>query len=126
MSGEILRTPALKRSKAANARDEAGSFLNCSDAKEAVMRQLCAGGLVGMLAVAGLIGSAPLANAGCQYGGGLVEKMCDGPVQDDGTWQRCVTQGTLNAFDRTHCQMMGPGQNPLGLAYYNPATHIDD
>jgi hypothetical protein len=47
--------------------------------------------------------------------------MCDGPIQDDGTWQRRVTQDYL----ATNCQMMGPGQNPSGHAYYNPPTHID-
>jgi hypothetical protein len=52
--------------------------------------------------------------------------MCDGPIQDDGIWQRCVTQHTQDVINRVTCQMMGPGQNPLGLAYYNPPTHIDD
>jgi hypothetical protein len=53
--------------------------------------------------------------------------MRDGPLQDDGTWQRCVTQDSFSraAYLATTCQMMGPGQNPLGLAYYNPPTHID-
>jgi hypothetical protein len=37
----------------------------------------------------GLIAAAPPANAGCQYGGPVISK-CDGPVQPDGTWQRCV------------------------------------
>jgi hypothetical protein len=41
------------------------------------------------LVARGLIAAAPPANAGCQYGG-LVISKCDGPVQPDGTWQRCV------------------------------------
>jgi hypothetical protein len=42
------------------------------------------------LMAGGLIAAAPPANAGCQYGGlGYISK-CDGPVQLDGTWQRCV------------------------------------
>jgi hypothetical protein len=41
------------------------------------------------LMAGGLIAAAPPANAGCQYGG-LVISKCDGPVQPDGTWQRCV------------------------------------
>jgi hypothetical protein len=39
--------------------------------------------------IAGVIGSAPQANAGCQYGG-IALSRCDGPIQPDGTWQRCV------------------------------------
>jgi hypothetical protein len=78
----------------------------------------------GLTASALIAGAAP-ASAGCQFGGGLVEQMCDGPIQDDGTWQRCVTQHNQDVINRTNCQMMSPGQNPLGLAYYNPATHID-
>jgi hypothetical protein len=80
----------------------------------------------------GLITSAPPASAGCQYGG-LVTKKCDGHIQDDGTWQRCVTT-QVPSFDRsypgfyrqTSCQMTGPDQNPLGFAYFDPLTHIDD
>jgi hypothetical protein len=63
------------------------------DAKEN-MNQYIVGSLATALTASALIASAPTASAGCQYGGGLVEKMCDGPVQDDGTWQRCVTQAT--------------------------------
>ena len=80
------------------------------------MKQYLVGALAIALTTGALVTSAPPASAGCQYGGGLVEKMCDGPVQDDGSWQRCVTQYTQNVYDRTHCQMMGPGRNPLGLA----------
>jgi hypothetical protein len=96
------------------------------DAKETTMKQYVVGALTTALTAGALIALAPPASAGCQYGGGLVEKMCDGPVQDDGTWQRCVTQFTPSVLNRTSCQMMGPGQNPLGLAYFNPPTHIDD
>lgn len=90
------------------------------------MKQYIVGALATALTASALIASAPPASAGCQYGGGLVAKMCDGPIQDDGTWQRCVTQDTGSPSNRTNCQMMGPGQNPLGLAYFNPPTHIDD
>jgi hypothetical protein len=58
----------------------------------------------------------------------------DGPIQPDGTWQRCVvtTRSTSDSNGSSHerlnrtCQMMGPDQHPLGLAYYDPPTHIDD
>jgi hypothetical protein len=82
------------------------------DAKEAMVKQFIVGTLATVLTGGALIAAAPPASAGCQYGGGLVEKMCDGPIQD--------------VIDRRTCQMMGPGQNPLGLAYGNPPTHIDD
>jgi hypothetical protein len=93
------------------------------------MKQYIVGALATALTAGALIASAPPASAGCQYGGGLVEKMCDGPIQDDGTWQRCVTQFTPSESPLSggmHCQLMGPGQNPLGLAYFNPPMHIDD
>ena len=91
------------------------------------------GGLGAALMAGGLIAAAPPANAGCQYGGLGVISKCDGPVQPDGTWQRCVTT-QVPSFDRsypgfyrqTSCQMMGPDQNPLGFAYFDPLTHIDD
>jgi hypothetical protein len=101
------------------------TIMASGDEKERTLRQYIVGALATALTVGALITS-PSASAGCQYGGGLVEKMCDGPVQDDGSWQRCVTQQTPSIVNRTNCQMMGPGQNPLGLAYFNPPTHIDD
>ena len=97
-----------------------------NDAEEAVVKQFIVGAVAAGLTACTLIAFAPAASAGCQYGGGLVEKMCDGPVRDDGTWQRCVTQHSQDVVGRLTCQLMGPGQNPLGLAYYNPPTHIDD
>jgi hypothetical protein len=92
------------------------------------MKQFVVATLATGLTAGALTALAPPAGAGCQFGGGLVEKMCDGPIQGDGTWQRCVTQNSSSRapYLATSCQMMGPGQNPLGLAYYNPATHIDD
>jgi hypothetical protein len=78
-----------------------------------------------------LIASAP-ASAGCQYGG-LVISKCDGPVQSDGTWQRCVAVPHLvysgaSSFlvpDR-NCDLMGPDQHPGDLAFADPPTHIED
>ena len=87
-----------------------------------------------MLATGGLIASAPPVSAGCQYGG-LVASKCDGPVQPDGTWQRCVTfqQTSIGLRDspssyltNTNCQTVGPDQHPWGLAFVDPPTHIDD
>ena len=72
-------------------------------------------GLAGVLTAAGLIAAAPPAAAGCQYGGPVISK-CDGPIQPDGTWERCVVTHNLVANgassffvpERT-CTVIGPG-----------------
>ncbi|MBV8862396.1 MAG: hypothetical protein JO082_10145 [Mycobacterium sp.] len=88
-------------------------------------------GLAAVLMAGSLIASAPQASAGCQYGGGFLSK-CDGPVQPDGTWQRCVAfthliyQGASSYLmpDR-NCDVMGPDQHPADLGFADPPTHID-
>ncbi|WP_445159647.1 CDGP domain-containing protein [Mycobacterium sp. Dal123C01] len=93
------------------------------------MKHRIVGGLAAVLMAGGLIVSAPAASAGCQYGG-LVASKCDGPVQPDGTWQRCVVITTSHSGPSYQwtpdCKLMGPDQHPLGLAYADPPTHIDD
>jgi len=89
-------------------------------------------GLGVALMAGGLIAAAPPANAGCQYGGAYLSK-CDGPVQPDGTWQRCVAftrwvpsgMSTYLMPDR-NCDFMGPDQHPGDPAFADPPTHIDD
>ena len=80
----------------------------------------------------GLIAAAPPANAGCQYGGPVISK-CDGPVQPDGTWQRCVVfshwaGGGASSYQvpERRCDLMGPDLHPWGLAFADPPTHIED
>ena len=94
------------------------------------MRYCLVGGLAALVMTTGLIASAPQANAGCLYGGGLAASRCDGPVQPDGTWQRCVVitaSRSAPAYQwNPDCKTMGPDQFPLGLAFSNPPTHIDD
>jgi hypothetical protein len=89
---------------------------------------------LGAALVAGeLIAAAPPANAGCQYRGVGVISKCDGPLQPDGTWQRCVAfaqwmGGGASSYlvpDR-RCDLVGPDQHPWGLAFADPPTHIDD
>jgi hypothetical protein len=46
------------------------------------MKRYIFAGLAAVVATGALVGSAPQANAGCQYGGIAVSK-CDGPVQPD-------------------------------------------
>jgi hypothetical protein len=93
----------------------------------AFIASLCAPLMAG-----GLIAAAPPANAGCQYGG-LVISKCDGPVQPDGTWQRCVvfshwipSGASSYLVPERRCDSMGPDQHPWGLAFADPPTHIDD
>ena len=89
-------------------------------------------GLAAVLMAAELIASAPQATAGCQYGGPVISKR-DGPVQPDGTWQRCVAVPQLiysgaSSFlvPDKRCDVMGPDQRPGDLGFANPPTHIDD
>ena len=89
-------------------------------------------GVGAALMAGGLIAAAPPANAGCQYGGGFISK-CDGPLQPDGTWQRCVAvaqwipRGASSYLVPVkHCDLMGPDLQPSDLALTDPPTHIDD
>ncbi|MEE3067079.1 MAG: hypothetical protein VYA67_24615 [Actinomycetota bacterium] len=96
------------------------------------MKQFVLGATVVALSIGALIASAPPAGAGCQLGGVVISK-CDGPVQPDGTWQRCVVfppaggrDGSPVYVTNTNCQMLGPDQHPWGVAFNDPPTHIDD
>ena len=94
------------------------------------MKHCIVGGLAAVVMAAGLIAAAPPAGAGCQYGGIVVSK-CDGPVQPDGTWQRCVVFDSIRTDSNyrvpdTRCDFMGPDLHPWGLAFNDPPTHIDD
>ena len=104
------------------------------------MKQYLVAGLAGMVVAGGLISAAPPASAGCQYTGMDIISKCDGPVQPDGTWQRCVifrptylkTPGSghnyavPNSVGDKRCDVMGPDLHPWGLAFSDPPTHIDD
>ena len=91
------------------------------------MKRCVVGGLAAVVMAGELIASAPPASAGCQYGGPVISK-CDGPVQPDGTWQRCVTFTRLipsgassYLVPERRCDVLGPG-----LASADPPTHIAD
>jgi hypothetical protein len=86
---------------------------------------------VGGLVAGGLIAIAPPANAGCLYGGPALSR-CDGPVQPDGTWQRCVANPQwvphgMSSYQvpERRCDQMGPNQRPGDAAFGDPPTHID-
>jgi len=93
-------------------------------------------GLAAALMAGGLISTAPPAGAGCRYGGPWTISQCDGPVQPDGTWQRCVifnpTYRGLPGNNYSYfapdkrCDLMGPDLHPWGMAFNDPPTHIDD
>jgi hypothetical protein len=95
------------------------------------MKLYIVAGLAAALITGGLIDSAPPASAGCQYGGLAISK-CDGRVQPDGTWQRCVVFNSVSSGSSSYlqpdrrCDVMGPDLHPWGLAFNDPATHIDD
>ncbi|WAC90581.1 CDGP domain-containing protein [Mycobacterium sp. Aquia_213] len=79
------------------------------------MKRSIVAGLAAVLMAAGLVTAAPPASAGCQYGGPIISK-CDGPIQPDGTWQRCVVTKNLVAngassffVPERHCDVIGPG-----------------
>ncbi len=82
------------------------------------MRRCIVGALAGLMAAAGLITCAPPAAAGCLYGGPVISK-CDGPVQPDGTWQRCVggvarlipSGFSSHLVPEKRCDLMGPGRH---------------
>jgi hypothetical protein len=78
----------------------------------------------------GLIAAAPPASAGCLYGGGFISK-CDGPIQPDGSWQRCVGVARVvpsgfstHLVPQKFCSQMGPGQPAGDPAVTDPPTHI--
>jgi hypothetical protein len=96
------------------------------------MKRCIVGGSAALLIAAGLIVSAPPASAGCLYGGPVISK-CDGPVQPDGTWQRCVAVAqwipsglSSHLVPVRNCDLMGPGQQSWDVAFTDPPTHIDE
>jgi hypothetical protein len=96
------------------------------------MKHVVLGGLAATLTAGALIAAPPPASAGCQYGGTSMSR-CDGPIQPDGTWQRCVVTTHLIANGASsflvpdkRCDVMGPDQHPGGLGFADPPVHIDD
>lgn len=86
-----------------------------------------------LLLAAGVIAAAPPARAGCQYGGPVLSK-CDGPVQPDGTWQRCVAVTRLIPNGASsylvpdgHCeQLRAPtSTRPISPSPTRPATSTE-
>ncbi|OBK71596.1 hypothetical protein [Mycobacterium sp. 1274761.0] len=94
------------------------------------MKRCIVGGLAALLIAVGLI-AAPPASAGCLYGGPYISK-CDGPIQPDGTWQRCVAVAQyvprgLSSYltPVKNCDLMGPYGHPADFTFSDPLTHID-
>lgn len=96
------------------------------------MEQYILRGLAAALMVGGLVTAAPPATAGCQSGQPWSISQCDGPIQPDGTWQRCVTfpptnlnigghDSYTNYTPTTRCDL-----HPWGMAFDQPPTHIDN
>lgn len=90
------------------------------------MKHFIIGGAAALLTSAGLIISAPQASAGCIYGGAVINQ-CDGPIQPDGTWQRCIATAQVIARGASGylapvktCDQLGPNLPPG-----DPPDHID-
>ncbi len=98
----------------------------------ATMNRRIAGGSAALLMVAGgVLALAPPASAGCLYGGPVISK-CDGPVQPDGTWERCIGVASwVNSGLSSHlvpvrqCDSMGVNQSRWDFAFADPPSHID-
>lgn len=107
------------------------------------MNRYLAGGLAAVLTtagiagglIAGLLASAPVASAGCQDNPLLyfpTAQKCDGPIQPNGSWQRCVIyyyQPPQSPPSQTDCHQMG-GPDPHyppspPHSFYQPPSHID-
>ncbi len=76
------------------------------------------------------LATAPPAAAGCLYGGPVLGK-CDGPVQADGNWERCVTIAqyvpsglSSHLIPVRNCQVMGPAIRPADPNFADPPIHI--
>jgi hypothetical protein len=95
------------------------------------MKHYIFAGLAAVPTAGELIGSAPQANAGCQYGE-IAVSGCDGAIEPDGTWQRCMLFNPVNNGSSSYlspnkrCDQMWPDLHPWGLAFNDPPTHIDD
>ncbi|MGH3971085.1 MAG: CDGP domain-containing protein [Mycobacterium sp.] len=87
------------------------------------MRQYIVAGLAAGLMTGALIASAPPASAGCQPWG-FNQQLCDGPIQPDGTWQRCEVAQSVWDPQRTQstCYPLGDSH---WLPPFQPPGHID-
>jgi hypothetical protein len=77
----------------------------------------------------GLIASAPPTSAGCKnplWASHPFAQECDGPIQPDGTWQRCMTYSNGGFIPQNTCAQMSAGQPPWIPILSSPPTHIDD
>jgi hypothetical protein len=86
------------------------------------MRHCVVAGLAAVLMMTGsLIATAAPASAGCMpYDQDL---LCDGPIQPDGTWQRCLPL----QWDQLYCWLLGPGHAQPWHIFTRPLPldHID-
>ena len=96
------------------------------------MKRYVVAGLTTLLTAVGLVAYAPQAGAGCLYGGPVISK-CDGAVQPDGTWERCVAVAKMiprgassYLVPERRCEVMGPGRPSWDLAFADPPVHIAD
>jgi hypothetical protein len=93
------------------------------------VKQYIVGGLAAALMAGGLVATAPPASAGCRnplWAEHPFAQECDGPIQSDGTWQRCMTYSNGGFIPQNSCAQMSADQPPWIPILSSPRTHIDD
>ena len=88
------------------------------------MRNYVVAGLTAELMMTmALIATAPPASAGCVP---YVRQtlLCDGPIQPDGSWQRCLPLPDT-PYDGLRCWLLGPGHAQPWQIYTNPPLPVD-
>ena len=88
------------------------------------MKRCIVASLDALLTAGGPVSAAPPASAGCISAPGVINK-CEGPVQPDGTWPRCIMTTHLSyhgpspfLIPERSCETIGPGAG-------DPPGHID-
>ncbi|MBO0879614.1 MAG: hypothetical protein J2P17_04430 [Mycobacterium sp.] len=83
------------------------------------MRQYIIAGLAAGLMAGALIAAVPPARAGCGFIGSW--EVCDGPIQPDGTWERCAASDLGQDLLSRRCFPLGDGHPSL----FGPPEHVD-
>jgi hypothetical protein len=84
------------------------------------VRNYVVAGLAAALMMTGaLLATAPPASAGCMPRG--QQLLCDGPIQPDGTWQRCMPL----QYNQEYCWLLGPGHAQPWNIFTSPPLPLD-
>ena len=92
-------------------------------AETTVVRYCGAAVVIAVTMSAALTATAPQATAGCEpFPPFINTQLCDGPIQPDGTWQRCETQARGSGYTESNCYPLG---NNHFVPLLQPPGHID-